>query len=174
MEIPVPTVKKDYVLIKVEAVSINPLDWKIQDGYVKHILPPRFPHIPGTLLSHTMWKSKTLVVNSNKMYWLFWFVLWSIWDFRSVVFGPLARIRKERVTKFETNCVCLGDFRMSNSDWTGKTCSWGQALMFQARLWVLVMELQLLHRVTRLWVALARYVRVSLFTDSPSKQNETF
>jgi hypothetical protein len=40
---------------------------------VKHILPPRFPHIPGTLLSHTMskiWKSKTLVVNSNKMYWV--------------------------------------------------------------------------------------------------------
>ncbi len=73
VEIPVPTVKKDYVLIKVEAVSINPLDWKIQDGYVKHILPPRFPHIPGTLLSHTMskiWKSKTLVVNSNKMYWV--------------------------------------------------------------------------------------------------------
>jgi NADPH:quinone reductase-like Zn-dependent oxidoreductase len=56
VEIPVPTVKKDYVLIKVEAVSINPLDWKIQDGYVKHILPPRFPHIPGTLLSHTMCK----------------------------------------------------------------------------------------------------------------------
>jgi NADPH:quinone reductase-like Zn-dependent oxidoreductase len=49
--------KKDYVLIKVEAVSINPLDWKIQDGYVKHILPPRFPHIPGTLLSHTMCKT---------------------------------------------------------------------------------------------------------------------
>lgn len=51
VEIPVPTVKKDYVLIKVEAVSINPLDWKIQDGYVKHILPPRFPHIPGTDVS---------------------------------------------------------------------------------------------------------------------------
>jgi NADPH:quinone reductase-like Zn-dependent oxidoreductase len=48
VEIPVPVVKKDYVLIRVEAVSINPHDWKIQDGYVRHVLPPRFPHTPGT------------------------------------------------------------------------------------------------------------------------------
>jgi hypothetical protein len=47
VEIPVPVVKKDYVLIRVEAVSINPHDWKIQDGYVRHVLPPRFPHTPG-------------------------------------------------------------------------------------------------------------------------------
>lgn len=47
VEIPVPVVKKDYVLIRVEAVSINPHDWKIQDGYVRHVLPPRFPYTPG-------------------------------------------------------------------------------------------------------------------------------
>ncbi|XP_073007780.1 chloroplast envelope quinone oxidoreductase homolog [Typha latifolia] len=46
VEIPVPSPKKDEVLLKLEAASINPLDWKIQDGLIRPLLPPRFPFIP--------------------------------------------------------------------------------------------------------------------------------
>ncbi|KAL4377697.1 hypothetical protein GQ457_02G004650 [Hibiscus cannabinus] len=47
VEVPVPTPGKDEVLIKVEAASINPIDWKIQNGYARPLLPRKFPHIPG-------------------------------------------------------------------------------------------------------------------------------
>ncbi|KAB1225536.1 hypothetical protein CJ030_MR1G017489 [Morella rubra] len=44
--VPVPTPKKDELLLKVEATSLNPVDWKIQKGMVP-FLPRKFPHIPG-------------------------------------------------------------------------------------------------------------------------------
>ncbi|OAY34823.1 chloroplast envelope quinone oxidoreductase homolog [Manihot esculenta] len=47
VEVPVPAPKKDEVLLKIEAISVNPFDWKIQKG-VSPLLPRRFPHIPGT------------------------------------------------------------------------------------------------------------------------------
>uniref|UniRef100_A0A0E0KPE4 Enoyl reductase (ER) domain-containing protein n=1 Tax=Oryza punctata TaxID=4537 RepID=A0A0E0KPE4_ORYPU len=47
VEIPVPSVKKHEVLIKVEAASINPLDWSIQKGMLRPFLP-KFPFIPVT------------------------------------------------------------------------------------------------------------------------------
>lgn len=47
MEIPVPSLKKDEVLIKVEAASINPADCNIQKGLLRPFVP-RFPFIPGT------------------------------------------------------------------------------------------------------------------------------
>ena len=46
MEIPVPSVKKHEVLIKVEAASVNPIDWSIQKGMLRPFLP-KFPFIPG-------------------------------------------------------------------------------------------------------------------------------
>ncbi|XP_071689378.1 chloroplast envelope quinone oxidoreductase homolog [Rutidosis leptorrhynchoides] len=46
VEIPVPAPRKDEILMKVEAASINPIDWKIQNGLARPILPKKFPFIP--------------------------------------------------------------------------------------------------------------------------------
>eukprot|EP00262_Sarcandra_glabra_P018635 TRINITY_DN676_c0_g1_i11.p1 TRINITY_DN676_c0_g1~~TRINITY_DN676_c0_g1_i11.p1 ORF type:complete len:333 (-),score=55.12 TRINITY_DN676_c0_g1_i11:32-1030(-) len=48
VEIPVPTPKKDEVLVKVEAASINPIDWKIQKGVLRPFLPRKFPFVPAS------------------------------------------------------------------------------------------------------------------------------
>ncbi|OVA11840.1 Alcohol dehydrogenase superfamily [Macleaya cordata] len=48
VEVPVPAPKKDEVLIKVEAVSLNPADWKIQKGALRPLLPRKFPCVPAT------------------------------------------------------------------------------------------------------------------------------
>ncbi|KAJ4785865.1 hypothetical protein LUZ62_037111 [Rhynchospora pubera] len=46
VEVPVPSPKKDEMLIKVEAASINPVDWKIQKGMLRPFMPRKFPFIP--------------------------------------------------------------------------------------------------------------------------------
>ncbi|KAK9057450.1 hypothetical protein SSX86_022285 [Deinandra increscens subsp. villosa] len=46
VEIPIPAPGNDEILLKVEAASINPIDWKIQGGMVRPILPRKFPFIP--------------------------------------------------------------------------------------------------------------------------------
>ncbi|KAB1225529.1 hypothetical protein CJ030_MR1G017496 [Morella rubra] len=48
VELPIPTPKKDEVLIKMEAASISPIDWKIQQGMLRPMLPSHLPCIPGT------------------------------------------------------------------------------------------------------------------------------
>ncbi|KAK7263808.1 hypothetical protein RJT34_31405 [Clitoria ternatea] len=49
VQVPVPTPNKNEVLLKVEAISINPVDWKIQKGVLRAFFFPRkFPHIPCT------------------------------------------------------------------------------------------------------------------------------
>ncbi|KAJ7533966.1 hypothetical protein O6H91_13G073300 [Diphasiastrum complanatum] len=50
-EVPIPTPKKGEILVKIEAVSVNPVDYKIQNGFMKPILPSKFPYIPGTDIS---------------------------------------------------------------------------------------------------------------------------
>jgi len=47
VEVPVPDPQADEVLVKVEAATINPIDWKIQKGVLRPILPRKFPYIPG-------------------------------------------------------------------------------------------------------------------------------
>ncbi|XP_028796495.1 quinone-oxidoreductase homolog, chloroplastic-like, partial [Neltuma alba] len=44
---PIPNPNKDEVLIKVEASSINPFDWKVQKGMLWPLLPRKLPYIPG-------------------------------------------------------------------------------------------------------------------------------
>eukprot|EP00249_Psilotum_nudum_P017726 c26459_g1_i2 orf=511-1503(-) len=51
VEVPVPTPKKGEVLVKVEAASVNPVDWKIQSGILRPFMPSKFPYIPGTDIS---------------------------------------------------------------------------------------------------------------------------
>nr|XP_043610174.1 chloroplast envelope quinone oxidoreductase homolog [Erigeron canadensis] len=46
VEIPVPAPGNDEILLKIEAASINPIDWKIQKGVVRPFLPKKFPFIP--------------------------------------------------------------------------------------------------------------------------------
>jgi len=48
VEVPVPTPKKDELLLKLEATSLNPVDWKIQKGILRPFAPRKFPHISGT------------------------------------------------------------------------------------------------------------------------------
>jgi len=42
-EIPVPQPEKDEVLIRVHATSVNPVDWKIREGYRKEKFPSKLP-----------------------------------------------------------------------------------------------------------------------------------
>ncbi|KAK4775523.1 hypothetical protein SAY87_023484 [Trapa incisa] len=48
VEVPVPTPKNSEVLLKLEATSLNPVDWKVQKGLLRPFLPRKFPHIPAT------------------------------------------------------------------------------------------------------------------------------
>ncbi|RVW88643.1 Chloroplast envelope quinone oxidoreductase-like [Vitis vinifera] len=48
VEVPVPAPANDEVLLKLEAASLNPVDWKIQKGILRPLLPRKFPHIPVT------------------------------------------------------------------------------------------------------------------------------
>ncbi|XP_031100553.1 chloroplast envelope quinone oxidoreductase homolog [Ipomoea triloba] len=48
VEVPVPSPTKGEVLLKLEAISLNPVDWKIQEGPLRPIFPRKLPHIPAT------------------------------------------------------------------------------------------------------------------------------
>ncbi|XP_073271718.1 chloroplast envelope quinone oxidoreductase homolog [Primulina huaijiensis] len=48
VEVPVPTPGKSEVLLKLEATSLNPVDWKTQKGMLRPLFPGKFPFIPAT------------------------------------------------------------------------------------------------------------------------------
>ncbi|KAK6940486.1 Alcohol dehydrogenase, N-terminal [Dillenia turbinata] len=48
VEVPVPVPKNDEVRLKVEAASLNPVDWKMQKGMLRPFFPWKFPYIPAT------------------------------------------------------------------------------------------------------------------------------
>lgn len=47
MEVPVPEAEEGQVLVRIHAAGVNPVDWKIREGYLKDLFPHRFPLIPG-------------------------------------------------------------------------------------------------------------------------------
>ncbi len=46
-ETPKPEPRAGEVLIEITHTSVNPVDWKIREGYLQNALPHRFPIIPG-------------------------------------------------------------------------------------------------------------------------------
>lgn len=44
---PIPQLAADDVLVKVMAAGINPVDWKIREGYLKEMLPHKLPLVLG-------------------------------------------------------------------------------------------------------------------------------
>ncbi|KAL6210976.1 hypothetical protein ACLB2K_016205 [Fragaria x ananassa] len=51
VEVPIPTPIRNEVLVKLEAASLNPVDWKIQKGQLRPLFPLNFPLIPLTDVS---------------------------------------------------------------------------------------------------------------------------
>jgi NADPH:quinone reductase-like Zn-dependent oxidoreductase len=47
MEVDTPKIKDNQVLVEIKATSINPIDWKLREGYLKEMLPFDFPIILG-------------------------------------------------------------------------------------------------------------------------------
>jgi NADPH:quinone reductase-like Zn-dependent oxidoreductase len=46
-EVPRPQPEKGEVLVRVEAAAVNPVDWKIREGYLREMLPHSMPLIMG-------------------------------------------------------------------------------------------------------------------------------
>ncbi|XP_037438131.1 chloroplast envelope quinone oxidoreductase homolog [Triticum dicoccoides] len=46
VEVPIPSPKKGELLLRMEAASINRVDWNFQNGKARPVLPSKFPFIP--------------------------------------------------------------------------------------------------------------------------------
>lgn len=46
-ELPDPKVGPDSVLVRAKAAGVNPVDWKIREGYLDALFPADFPIVPG-------------------------------------------------------------------------------------------------------------------------------
>lgn len=49
VDVPIPKPQADEILVKVEVAGVNPLDWRLQEGIARPILPRKFPFVPGLL-----------------------------------------------------------------------------------------------------------------------------
>ena len=58
MDLPKPAVMERDVLIEIHAASVNPVDWKIREGYLQDMLHHRFPLILG-------WDAAGVVVDTG-------------------------------------------------------------------------------------------------------------
>ena len=47
MDLPIPEAGKAEILVRVKAAGVNPVDWKIREGYLKDLFPHEFPVILG-------------------------------------------------------------------------------------------------------------------------------
>lgn len=47
MDLPIPDVGAEDVLVQVKAAGVNPVDWKIREGFLREVLPHEFPIILG-------------------------------------------------------------------------------------------------------------------------------
>ncbi|KAH6814414.1 Oxidoreductase [Perilla frutescens var. frutescens] len=65
VEVPVPTPGKGELLLKLEATTLNPVDWKIQKGLLRPFLPRKFPYIPATDVAGEVVKVGPGVENFN-------------------------------------------------------------------------------------------------------------
>lgn len=54
VEVPIPTPIRNEVLVKLEAASLNPVDWKIQKGQLRPLFPLNFPLIPCNAAFHVI------------------------------------------------------------------------------------------------------------------------
>lgn len=57
-DIETPKISENQVLVEVHATSINPIDWKVREGYLKEMLPFEFPIILG-------WDASGVVVEAG-------------------------------------------------------------------------------------------------------------
>lgn len=65
-EVPIPAVQSTNILIKVKAVSINPLDWKIRNGEMKLMSGSKFPKGIGIDFSGIVEEPGTAVTKYHK------------------------------------------------------------------------------------------------------------
>ncbi|MBS4172992.1 NADP-dependent oxidoreductase [Bacillus sp. FJAT-49736] len=47
MDVPKPKINDKQVLVEMKATSINPIDWKVREGYLKQMMPFEFPIVLG-------------------------------------------------------------------------------------------------------------------------------
>jgi len=47
MDLPIPPVGPQDVLIRIKAAGVNPVDWKIREGFLREVLPHEFPIVLG-------------------------------------------------------------------------------------------------------------------------------
>ncbi|WP_018663535.1 NADP-dependent oxidoreductase [Heyndrickxia acidiproducens] len=58
-EVPIPSIQDHQVLVQMKATSVNPIDWKLREGYLKDMLPFDFPIILG-------WDAAGIITETGK------------------------------------------------------------------------------------------------------------